>query len=680
LNEILRGLLKPPIAKKEPRTLAVHGQTLVDDYGWLRDKTSADTVAYLEAENAYAEAVMASSAELQQTLYDEMLGRIRQTDISVPWRKGAYLYYSRTEEGKQYPIWARKRAEEAAEEIVLDVNELAEGKEFMALGSLDVSDDANLLLFSTDDTGYRQYTLQVKDLRTGELLPVRVENTESLLWAADNRTFFYTVENDAKRQYRLYRYILGTDVHELVYEEEDEAYDLYASRTRSGAWIVVTSESKVTNESRLIPAATPGVEPRLMVPRRNGRRYYPDHRGERFYILADDTGVNFRVVTAPLDQPARWTELVPHREPVMLEELSLFRDHMILRVREHGLPEFEIYDLRKNDGFHRIAFPEPAYSAQPGVNEEFNTTLFRYTYESFVTPRSVYDYDMDAQTAVLLKRTECLGGYDPSRYTVERFFVTARDGAEVPVAMVYRNDVDPRAGNPLLLYGYGSYGSSIPDAFNSNRFSLIDRGITFAIAHIRGGGEMGEAWHDHGRMMEKKNTFHDFIDVAEELIARGYTARETLAIQGGSAGGLLVGAVMNMRPELFKAVVAFVPFVDVMNTMLDASLPLTTQEYVEWGNPHEPQAFAYMKSYDPYSNVERKAYPAMLVRTSLNDSQVGYWEAAKWVARLRACKTDGNELLLHVNMGAGHGGASGRYDKLREQAFDYAWVVRQLGC
>ena len=670
--------MNPPTAPKHPLTLTIHNDKSVDDYGWLRDKSSAETLAYLDAENLYAEAVMAPVAELQQTLYAEMLGRIKETDVNVPFRKRGYLYYSRTEAGKQYPIWARKKDVAGEEEIILDVNELAAGKTFMSVGAIDVSDDGKLLLFSTDDTGYRQYTLQVKDLRTGEILPDRVENTESLLWAADNRTMFYTVENDAKRQYRLYRHILGSETHELVYEEKDEAYDLFATRSRSGEWIFVVAESKTTNETRLIPAATPDAEPVVMVPRRDEHRYYPDHRGDRFYVMTDDAGINFRVVTAPVKDCGNWTELVPHRPPVKLEELELFRDHMVLRLREGGLPEFEIHDLRTGSS-HRVAFPEPAYATGPGVNEEFDTNVFRYTYQSFVTPPSVYDYDMDAKTAVLLKRTECLGDYDPSRYTVERFFITAGDGTQVPVAMVHRSDVDPRGNNPLLLYGYGSYGSSIPDGFNSNRFSLIDRGITFAIAHIRGGGEMGEEWHDAGRMMEKRNTFTDFIAVAEELIARGYTSQEKLAIEGASAGGLLVGAVVNMRPDLFRAVLANVPFVDVINTMLDASLPLTTQEYIEWGDPNEREAYEYMKSYDPYSNVERKDYPAILVRTSLNDSQVGYWEAAKWVARLRTCKTDRNELLLRVNMGAGHGGSSGRYDKLREYAHDYAWLLRQLG-
>lgn len=669
--------MRGPIAKKQPVTFTIHGDTRIDEYAWLRDKTSAETIRYLDEENAFADEVMAPAEQLQQTLYEEMLGRIKQTDVNVPFRKGAFFYYSRTEAGRQYPIWARRRELDGDEEIILDVNELAAGREYLDLGAMEISDDGNLLAFSTDDSGYRQYTVQVKDLRSGEILPDRAEDTESLLWAADNRTFFYTVENDAKRQYRLYRHVLGSDVHELVYEEEDEGYDLYADRSRSGDWIFILSESKTTNEVRLIRAATPEVEPVVMVPRRHEHRYYPDHRGNEFYVMTNDEGINFRVVKAPVDDFANWSEVVPHRAPVKLEEIELFRDHMVVRVRERGLPAFEIYDLRGGD-VHRIEFPEAAYTAVPGPNEVFDTTVFRYTYQSLITPLSTFDYDMNARTAALLKQTEILGGYDRDRYAVERIFVTASDGAQVPVALVRRKDAE--GVRPLLLYGYGSYGSSIPDAFNPNRFSLIDRGVTFAIAHIRGGGEMGEGWHEHGRMMEKMNTFTDFVAAAEHLIAAGYTSKEKLAIEGGSAGGLLVGAVVNMRPDLFRAALAYVPFVDVLNTMLDATLPLTTQEYIEWGNPNDADAYAYMKSYDPYSNVERKPYPAMLVRTSLNDSQVGYWEAAKWVARLRDCNGTEDDLLLRVNMGAGHGGASGRYDKLREHAHDYAWLLKVLGC
>jgi oligopeptidase B len=675
---------KAPVAKQVPQTLTLHGDERVDEYGWLRDKKSPETIAYLEAENAYAEAVMKPTEELQKKLYDEMLGRIKQTDIQVPYRKKDYLYYTRTVEGKQYPIHARKKGSvDAAEEILLDVNELATGRKFMSVSSFAISDDANLLAYTIDDNGYRQYKLFVKDLRTGKVSDMLAERVDSVEWAADNKTLIYSTENDAKRSSRIFRHVLGTTEHTPIYEEKDELFDVYAERSRSGDWIFLTSDSKTSNEVRLIPAAKPDAEPVVMVARKADLKYYPDHRGDRFYIMTNDAGINYRVVTAPVNDyaQANWKELVPYRKPVRIESIDLFRNHMVVRLREGGLNQLEIYDLRGDaPKSHRVSFPEPAYAVFPNANAEFDTNAYRYTYQSFITPSSVFDYDLDSRKQTLLKRTEVLGGYDPAKYKVERFFVTAGDGAKVPVAMVYRKDLDPKKKkNPLLLYAYGSYGSSTPDAFSSNRFSLVDRGVIYAIAHIRGGGEMGKEWHEQGRMMAKKNTFSDFIAVADHLVKEGYTSKEKLAISGGSAGGLLMGAVVNMRPDLFKAVLAYVPFVDVINTMLDASLPLTTQEYLEWGNPNEKDAYAYMKSYDPYSNVQKKAYPAMLVRTSLNDSQVGYWEAAKWVARLRAMKTDENVLLLRVNMGAGHGGSSGRYDKLREDAHDYAWLLAQLG-
>ncbi|HEX6640903.1 MAG TPA: S9 family peptidase, partial [Thermoanaerobaculia bacterium] len=621
----------------------------------------------------------------------EMLGRIKQTDIQVPYRKGGYLYYTRTIEGKQYPIYARKKASvDADEEILLDVNHLAEGKKFMSVSSFAISDDANLLAYTIDDNGYRQYKLFVKDLRSGKVSDLLAERVDSVEWAKDNKTLFYSVENDAKRSDRIFRHVLGTTEHTLLYEEKDELYDVYVERSRDGEWIFLPSDSKVTSEVRLIPASKPETTPVVMVPRRNDLKYAVDHRGGLFYIRTNDAGINYRIVTAPVDNyaQANWKELVPYRKPVRIESLDLFRDHMVVRLREGGLSQLEIYDLRTADDgsstnptskSHRVSFPEAAYAIFPNANAEFDADTYRYTYQSFTTPSSVFDYDLDSRKQTLLKRTEVLGGYDPAKYKVERFFVTARDGAKVPVAMVYRKDLDPKKKNPLLLYAYGSYGSSQPDGFNSNRFSLIDRGMIYAIAHIRGGGEMGKEWHEQGRMMTKKNTFTDFIDVADYLVKENYTSKDKLAISGGSAGGLLMGAVVNMRPELFKAVMAYVPFVDVINTMLDESLPLTTQEYLEWGNPNDKDAYAYMKSYDPYSNVQKKAYPAMLVRTSLNDSQVGYWEGSKWVARLRAMKTDDHPLLLRVNMGAGHGGSSGRYDKLREDAHDYAWLLTQLG-
>jgi len=675
--------LTPPVAKKVPKTVTLHGDERVDDYGWLREKTSSDTIAYLQAENAYADAVTKPVEELGKKLYDEMLGRIKQTDVNVPYRKNGWYYYTRTVEGKQYSIYARKKGSvDAAEEILLDVNQLAEGKKFMSIGTFSVSDDANLLAFSTDDNGYRQYKLHIKDLRTGKVTENLAERVGGVEWAKDNKTLFYSIENDAKRSDRIFRHVLGTPDHKLLYEEKDELYDVYVDRSRDGEFVFLISESKTTTEARLVPAKAPATAPVVMIPRKTDHKYYPDHRGDRFYFLTNDAGINYRVVTAPVLRyaQANWKELVPYRKPVRIEGIELFKNHMVVRLREGGLSQLEVYDLREaSPKSHRITFPEPSYAVGGAQNAEFDTNVFRYGYASFITPFSVYDYDMDTRKQTLLKRTEVLGGYDPEKYKVERFFVTARDGAKVPVSLVYRKDLDPKAKNPMLLYAYGSYGASMSASFNSTRFSLIDRGVTYAIAHIRGGGEMGKEWHEQGRMMTKMNTFADFIDVADFLVKENYTSKEKLAITGGSAGGLLMGVVVNMRPDLFKVVMAYVPFVDVMNTMLDATLPLTTQEYIEWGNPTEKAAYFYMKSYDPYSNIEKKAYPTMLVRTSLNDSQVGYWEAAKWVARLRANKTDENPLLLRVNMGAGHGGASGRYDRLRDDAADYAWLLHELG-
>jgi len=682
LTAIADEVAKPPVAKKVPKTLTLHGDERVDEYGWLKEKTNPDVISYLDAENAYADAQTKPIEGLSKQLYDEMLGRIKQTDVNVPWRRSGYFYYTRTVEGKQYPIFARKKGSvDAEEEILVDVNQLAEGKKFMSVGAFVVSDDTNLLAFTTDDNGYRQYKLHIKDLRTGKVTENVAQRVGNVEWAKDNKTIIYSTENDAKRSDRIYRHVLGTDEHTVIYEEKDELYDVYPDRTRSGDFIFLTSESKTTNEVRLIPAAKPDTAPVVMIPRKTDHKYYPDHRGDLFYFMTNDAGINYRVVTAPVMNYAQsnWKELVPYRKPVRIEAIDLFKNHMVVRLREGGLTQLEIYDLREGGKSHRVSFPEPTYLVFSGQNAEFDANLFRYGYQSFITPSSTYDYDMDTKKQTLLKRVEVLGGYDAAKYKVERFWVTAGDGAKIPVSMVYRKDLDPKAKNPLLLYAYGSYGASMSAGFSSGRFSLIDRGITYAIAHIRGGGEMGKEWHEQGRMMTKKNTFTDFIAVADHLVKEGYTSKEKLAISGGSAGGLLMGAVVNMRPDLFKAVMAYVPFVDVINTMLDASLPLTTQEYIEWGNPNEKDAYVYMKSYDPYSNIVKKKYPAMLVRTSLNDSQVGYWEAAKWVAKLRANKEDENPLLLRVNMGAGHGGSSGRYDKLKEDAADYAWLISQLG-
>jgi oligopeptidase B len=676
-------LPKPPMAKKIPKVTKIHGDTLVDDYFWLREKSSPEVIAYLEAENAYTDALMKPTEAFQKTLYQEMLGRIKQTDLSVPVRDGDYYYYSRTEEGKQYPIYCRKRGSlEAPEEVTLDLNELAKGHTYLGLGAYTTSNDANLLAYSTDTTGYRQYTLQVKDLRTGQLLPDRIEKTTSVVWGNDNRTIFYGTEDHAKRPYRIFRHVLGQDPakDELVYEEKDELYRLFAGRSRSKGYIFLTSASATTSEVRIIPADRPGEAPKVLLPREDGHEYYADHHGDVFYIRTNDQGKNFRLVTAPVADPQKknWKEVLPHRQTVMLEGINCFANHLIVFERENGLNKLRVTELATGQS-HYIAFPEPVYSAFPSGNPEFNTTAFRFSYQSFVTPSSVYDYDLKTRERRLLKQQEVLGGYDATQYQSERIYATASDGTKVPISLVYKKELKRDGARPMWLTGYGSYGSPSSVGFSSGRLSMLDRGVVYSLAHIRGGGEMGKDWHDQGKMMQKKNTFTDFIACAEHLIKEKYTSKDRLVITGGSAGGLLMGAVVNLRPDLFKAVIAYVPFVDVINTMLDASLPLTVQEYLEWGNPNEKPAYEYMKSYSPYDNIAAKAYPTMLVRVSLNDSQVPYWEGTKYAAKLRAMKTDQNLLLLKANMGAGHGGASGRYDALKDAAFDYAFLLAQLG-
>jgi len=671
----------PPVAKKVPKMDVLHGERRVDDYYWLRDKTNPEVISYLEAENAYTASVMKPTEAFQEALYQEMLGRIKQTDLSVPYRYVGYYYYSRTEEGKQYPIHCRKKGSlDAPEQVTLDLNELAKGHKFMALGAYAVSDDGNLLAYSTDNTGFRQYTLRVKDLRTGEVLIDAREKVVSVAWAADNRTVFYTVEDAAKRSYRLYRHRLGSTDDQLIYEEKDERFRIEVERTRSHAYLLMTSASHTASEVRYLPAAQPEGEWRVVAAREPLHEYEVDHHGDRFYIRTNSGGRNFRLVSAPVSDPRKenWKEVIPHRPSVMLEGMDFFANYYVLLEREDGLQRLRVADLRTGQ-WHRIEFPEPAYAAFPAQNREFDTAAFRFSYQSPITPPSVFDYDMDKRERKLLKQTEVLGGYDPARYQVERLSATAADGARIPVSVVYKKGLKRDATAPMVLTGYGSYGFSVPPAFSSNRFSLLDRGMVFAIAHVRGGGEMGKAWHDQGRMMSKKTTFTDFIAVAEYLIAQKFTAKDRLVITGGSAGGLLMGAVTNMRPDLFHAVVSLVPFVDVINTMADASLPLTVGEFEEWGNPKTKAEYDYIKTYSPYDNIARKAYPAILVRTSFNDSQVMYWEPAKYVAKLRSMKTDSNVLLLRTNMAAGHGGASGRYDFLREQAFDYAFVLTQVG-
>jgi oligopeptidase B len=680
---------QPPTARRQQTVNTFHGHRLTDDYAWLREKTSPEVIAFLEQENAYTRAVMKPTEELQAKLYDEMLSHIKETDVSVPFRDKDYFYYSRTEQGAQYPIYCRKHGSlEAKEEVMLDMNQLAAGESFMALGALTVSDDGNLLAYSTDTTGFRQYTLHIKDLRSGEVLADQAQRVGSVVWTADNRTLFYTVEDEeTKRQFQLYRHVVlePQDKDALVYEEADERFNVGAGRTRDGKYIVLESASHTTSEEQFLPADDPQGSWTLIEPRRENIEYSSDHREGLWYIRVNDTARTFRLVTAPVATPGRayWRELIPHRDDVMLEELELFQSFAVLVERSNGLPHLKVRFF-DNQGFFvgpspDIAFPEPTYSAHPHVNREFVTDTFRYGYQSLVSPTSVYEYNVSTGQSTLLKELEVPGGFDRSLYLSERLFATAQDGARIPISIVYRRDKKGSGTNPLYIYGYGSYGYALPVGFNSNRLSLLDRGFVLAYAHIRGGGDMGKPWHDAGRLMNKMNTFTDFIAVTEYLTAQGYGDPGRVAMEGGSAGGLLMGAVANLRPDLYRAVLSHVPFVDVMNTMLDPTLPLTIGEYEEWGDPNQPDAFAYMLRYSPYDNLDRKAYPAMLVKTSLHDSQVMYWEPAKYVAKLRTLKTDDNLLLLETNMSAGHGGASGRYDYLKEIALDYAFLLQELG-
>ena len=697
--ELLAQKEAPPVAKKINTDNTIHGQSLPDDYAWLREKSNPEVAQYLEAENAYTDALMKPTEALQKQLYDEMVGHIKETDDTVPYKLGNYFYYSSTEKGKQYPILRRKHADSVSsnpnrkdqsssedwqrnkEQTILDVNQLAEGQKFMALGASEVSDDGNLLAYSTDNTGFRQYRMHIRDLRTGEDLSDTAEKTGSLAWAADNKTLFYTVEDHAKRQYRLFRHELGTpaDKDQLIYEEKDERFNIGVYRTRSKQYVILQIESHTTTEARYLEAAHPTGEFKMIEPRKDEVEYSVDHRGDRFYIRVNDTGRTFRFVSAPVATPdkAHWTEVLPARKDVMLENVDLFKDFYVLNELTNGLPVFRTGRYDSNH-YESIQFPEPTYSASPSTNAEFDTTAFRYTYQSLVTPRSVFDYDVNHKSSTLLKEIE-VPGYDRTKYASERVWATARDGVKVPISIVYRKDLKTEGKNPLYIYGYGSYGYVTPVGFSSNRLSVLDCGVVFAIAHIRGSGDLGKPWHDDGKMMHKKNTFNDFVDCTEYLAAHGYGDRNRIAAEGGSAGGLLMGAITNLRPDLYRVIISHVPFVDVMNTMLDASLPLTVGEYEEWGNPNEKAAYEYMRSYSPYDNLKRGKYPAILVKTSFNDSQVMYWEPAKYTAKLRTLKEDTNPLLLKTNMAAGHGGASGRYDYLHEIAFDYAFLLWQLG-
>lgn len=674
----------PPVAERKPTTRQIHGETRSDDYAWLRDRNNPEVLDYLNAENQYTEAMTAHTKRLQETLFREMKGRTKETDETVPYKKDDYYYYTRTVQGKQYPIHCRKKDNlRAPEEIILDPNELAKGQKFFQLGVVKVSPDHKLLAYSEDCNGSETFIVRVKKLETGELLPDAIPNTDyGLEWASDNRTFFYTTLDDAKRPFKAFRHRLGVDPRsdELVHHETDEKFRVELSKTRSQAYILLSLNSQITSEVRFIETDRPDSEFRLIQTRTPGVEYRAAHHGDWFYLVTNEHAVNFKVMKTPVKSPSRenWVDVIPERRTVLVDGLDTFQHFFAIHERENGIKKLLIRSFRDQADFH-VEFPEPVYSYMSMNNEEWDTWKIRVGYSSLITPKSVYDYDVRLKRLFLLKRDEVLGGYDPDRYVTERTSATADDGVNIPISLVYKKGLIRNGRNPTLLGGYGAYGFSSDPTFSAERISLLDRGFVVAIAHIRGGEEMGRAWYHAGKLLNKKNTFTDFIACAEHLITENYTSPEFLAVRGGSAGGLLMGAVTNLRPDLFKAVVAHVPFVDALNTMLDPTLPLTVIEYEEWGNPNEKAFYDYMKTYSPYDNVEAKAYPNMLITTGLNDPRVSYWEPAKWTAKLRAMKTDDNVILLKTNMGAGHGGASGRYDRWREVAFEFAFLVDTVG-
>ncbi len=675
---------KPPVAKIEPKIDTLFGHVMVDNYAWFRNRENPDVLEYIKAENAYADSVTASTKDLRDTLYKEMVARIKETDLSVPVRDSGYFYYSRDEAGKQYKVYCRKKGTlDAPEEVLLDVNKLAEGKDFMSIGTNEVSPDQQVLAYATDDQGNERYSLHFKNLATGELYPEVVDSIAGpLVFANDNKTVFYVIADQTWRPYKVIRHELGTDpkTDVEVFHEPDSTFWLDLGKTLSNAYLVITLATSTTSEVHVLDANAPMGKFTVIEPRRKDVEYYVNHRGDKFYIRTNDSARNFRLMEAPVAGPGRanWKEIVPHRKDVMLEGVDLYRDYMVLWERTRGNQTARVYDFAAKK-YEPITFREQVYSVDGGDNREFNSPVLRFNYTSFVTPASVYDYNMKTKQRELKKQREVVGGYNPNDYQSKRLFATASDGAKVPISLVYKKGVRLDGSAPLLLDGYGAYGYSLDPYFSSNRLSLLNRGVIFAVAHIRGGGEMGRIWYDDGKLFKKKNTFTDFIATAEYLIKQKYTSKEHLVVIGGSAGGLLIGTVVNMRPDLFKAAVAQVPFVDLINTMLDASIPLTTNEYEEWGDPNQKDFFEYMLSYSPYDNVAAKTYPALLVEPSLNDTRVGYYEGTKWTAKLRAMKTDSNVLILRTNMGAGHGGASGRYSALEEIAFEYAFILEQVG-
>jgi len=677
-------IIKPPAAEKIKKELTLHGDVRIDNYYWLNERENPKVVEYLKAENEYKEAVMKHTETLQENLYNEIVARIKQTDMSVPFKTEGYYYYSRFEEGKEYPVYGRKKGTlETEEEILLNVNEMAEGYGFYHVAGLTVSTNNNLIAFGVDTVSRRKYTIHFKNLTTGEILPDEIPNTAGqAAWANNNKTVFYSIKDDSLRSYKIFKHILGSEVSadKEIFHEKDVTFSTYVYKCKSKKYLFIASDSTLSTEYQYMDANKPDGKFKIIQPRERDLEYNVDHYKDKFYIRTNLNAKNFRLVETPVNKTSKvnWTEVIPHRVDVLLEGFEIFKDFLVVGERKDGLTQLRVikWDNREE---HYIDFGEETYMAYISNNPEFDTDLLRFGYTSLTTPRSTFDYDMNTRQKKLLKQQEVVGDFDHDNYHAERLYATAKDGVKIPISLVYRKELEKNGDNPLLLYGYGSYGASMNASFSSVRLSLLDRGFVYALAHIRGGQEMGRYWYEDGKLLKKKNTFTDFIACVEHLITEKFTSPSKLFTSGASAGGLLMGAVLNMRPDLFKGVIAGVPYVDVVTTMLDDSVPLTTGEYDEWGNPNNKEYYDYMLSYSPYDNVEARDYPALLVTTGLHDSQVQYWEPAKWVAKLRELKTDDNILLLHTNMEAGHGGVSGRFRRYKETALEYAFMLDLIG-
>ena len=672
--------MQAPKAKQINKTLEIHNDQRIDPYYWLNERENPEVIAYLEAENAYTKAEMAHTENAQKSLFEEMKGRIKEDDSSVPYILKGFWYYSRYRVGEEYPLYCRKKESlEADEEIILNQNTLAEGHAFHALAGLSISPNSQIIAFGEDTLSRRIYTLRFKDLETGAFLPDKLENTSgSAAWCNDNKTLFYTQKDASLRSYKIFKHVLGTPQSEdvEVFHETDETFNCYVYRSKSDAYIIIGSSATLANEYRYLSTDSPNDNFTLFLPREREHEYSLAHFGEHFYVLSNWQAKNFRLMrcNVGVHPKSEWEEVIAHRNDVFIEDVELFNDFLVLGERKNGLTHLRIKPWQ-GEGEHYIEFNDPTYVAYGSINRDADTEWFRYGYSSMTTPSTVFEYNMRSREQKVLKQQEVVGGHMPEDYISERLFATAQDGTKIPISLVYHKNVQKNGKNPLLLYGYGSYGASMDAGFSSIRLSLLNRGFVYAIAHIRGGEEMGRIWYEEGKLLKKMNTFTDFIACAEHLIQQGFSNNKQMYAMGGSAGGLLMGAIINLRPDLWNGIIASVPFVDVVTTMLDESIPLTTGEYDEWGNPNDEEYYHYMKSYSPYDNVKAQAYPHILITTGLHDSQVQYWEPAKWVAKLRTLKTNNTKLLLETNMEAGHGGASGRFESLKETAMEFAFLL-----